>query len=67
MAVGDVPNAPATPLAVVLLLENIHRQLSLLGAVAFPAGGVGVAVAGVPDLLCLGWGHLLPLVGSVQL
>ena len=57
VAVGDVPGAPASVLAVVLLLTNLDGEQALLAGVECPSVAIGVTVARLPDLLCLGWGH----------
>lgn len=58
MAVGDVPGAPASSLALVLQLAGVDCLQALGAGVTLPPVAVGVvAVAGVPDLVCLVDGH----------
>ena len=51
--VADVPDTPAASLVVVILLADLDGKLALLAGVGCPPVALGVAVAGVPDQVCL--------------
>jgi hypothetical protein len=71
VAVGDVPDAPAATLAVVLLLADLDGEQALGAGVGCPAfgglAGEGAAVAGVPDGVRFGDGHGVSVADLISL